>query len=379
MAFLSPMSHFTHLQRQSILLISLFTNLWKEKVVVITLSFIIIAATTATLNAGEKDSQTTAKLLAADLVEDNQPINIQHSKYQALFEELIVDHQFTRKELDQLFQEVTINRKVLRLMDKQWEAKPYHEYRPRFVTPKVISRGKRYLLKHRELFDQIESKIGVNREVVVAIWAVESRFGKNTGGYNMFRTLNTLFDAYPRRSDFFRKELINYLLLCRANDLDPLSVKGSYAGAFGQAQFMPSSYNAYAIDFDGDNKINLISSLPDIFGSIANYLKTFGWIFDAPIYNEIGGDLNSVKLIQVYNKGRKGRVDWRYVATTQNVTLPRPPNNAELSIIGLQLGPKEGNMMRYAAGYPNFHAITEYNHSHKYAMAVSELTFALSN
>lgn len=327
--------------------------------------------------AANISSVPASRLLAADMVEDNQPIDLKNSKYADLFKELIEKHKFDNGALEKLFSGLRIDRKVLVLMDKQWEAKPYYQYWPRFITASVIRKGKKNIEKYQHLLDKIEKEIGVNRETIVAIWAIESRFGSNTGGFNLFRTLNTLFDAYPRRSDFFRKELLNFLLLCRANDIDPLSVKGSYAGAFGQAQFMPSSYNAYAIDFDGNGKINLISSMPDVFGSIASYLKTFGWVLSSPVYADIGNDLHSVKLIQIYNKGRKGRVDWRYVAETQEISLPRPPKNGQLSIVGLQLGPDQNSHMRYIAGYPNFHAITHYNHSHKYAMAVSELAKAL--
>lgn len=313
------------------------------------------------------------KPLAADLVKDKQPINLSSAKYQKFFSELIKKHKFTQQELNSLFQGVNIDQSVLKLMDKQWEGKPYYEYRPLFITPGVISEGKKHLKRYHELFDHIEGVYGVNREVIVAIWGIESRFGSNQGGYNLFRTLNTLFDAYPRRSDFFRKELINFMLLCKKNDLDPLEINGSYAGAFGQAQFMPSSYNAYAVDFDGDSRRDLISSMPDIFASIANYLKNFGWTLNAPVYVNIGSSLHSSKLIATHSKGRRARIDWRYVAKTQEIDLPRPPENGQLSIIGLERSADEGGGMQYAAGYPNFHAITEYNHSHKYAMAVSEM------
>lgn len=319
------------------------------------------------------NSHSGDKPLAADLVTDKQPINLNSAKYQKFFSELIKKHTFTQQELAALFKGVNIDRSVLKLMDKQWEGKPYYEYRPLFITPGVIREGKKHLKRYHDLFDHIEDIYGVNREVIVAIWGIESRFGANQGGYNLFRTLNTLFDAYPRRSEFFRKELINYLLLCKKNSLDPLKIKGSYAGAFGQAQFMPSSYNTYAVDFDGDSRVDLISSMPDIFASIANYLKTFGWILDAPVYVNIGNSLHSSKLIATYTRGRKARIDWRYVATTQDIELPRPPENGQLSIVGLEQSPKHGGGIQYTAGYSNFHAITEYNHSHKYAMAVSEL------
>lgn len=313
---------------------------------------------------------------AADLVVDNQPIDLSSERYQLLFQELTKQHQFNKEELIQLFSGLKGDQKVLELMDKQWEGKPYYQYWPLFVTPSVIYKGKQSLRKHKKLFNRIETEFGVNREVVVAIWGIESRFGFNQGGFNLFRTLNTLFDMYPRRSDFFRNELINFLILCRANDIDPLKINGSYAGAFGQAQFMPSSFNKYAVDFDGDNRRDLINSKEDIFASIANYLKRFGWTLHAPVYIEIGNDLKSEQLVSTYQEGRKGLIDWRVVAEAQQITIPHPPGNGKLSVLGLEQSPKKGGKMRYVAGYPNFRAITEYNHSVKYAMAVSEMAEA---
>jgi membrane-bound lytic murein transglycosylase B len=310
---------------------------------------------------------------AADLVVDGQPINLSSERYLAFFQELVEVHNFNKEKLRLLFQGIQADRKVLELMDKQWEAKPYYEYRPLFITPAVIDKGKQNLKKHRLLLDRIEAEFAVDREFVVAIWGIESKFGINQGGFNLFRTLNTLFDMYPRRSDFFRKELIHFLILCRANKIDPLSVNGSYAGAFGQAQFMPSSFNEYAVDFDGDNRRDLINSMADVFGSIANYLKRFGWTLHAPVYADIGNTLKSNLLVNAHNIGRKGLVEWRVLADTQQLTLPRPPQDGKLSIIKLELPPQQGGGMRYVAGYPNFQAITEYNHSNKYAMTVSEM------
>lgn len=313
---------------------------------------------------------------AADLVVDGQPIDLYSDRYRQFFLELEEVHAFPQKELQPLFQGLKIDRKVLELMDKQWEAKPYYLYWPLFITPSVIAKGKESLEQYRLLFDRIEAEFGVDREVIVAIWGIESRFGQNQGGFNLFRTLNTLFDMYPRRSDFFRNELINFLVLCRANNMDPLKVNGSYAGAFGQAQFMPSSFNAYAVDFDGDNRRDLIHSMEDIFASIAHYLQRFGWTLHAPVYAEIGNRLKSKLLETTKEEGRKGMLDWRVVAETQQISLARPPRNGKLSIIELELSPQENANMRYIAGYPNFQAITEYNHSYKYAMAVSEMAEA---
>ncbi|MDP3479412.1 MAG: lytic murein transglycosylase, partial [Desulfoprunum sp.] len=195
-------------------------------------------------------------------------------------------YNFSQTELDALFQGVAIDRKVLELMDRQWEAKPYYEYWPLFITPTVIATGKQKLKEHKLLLDRIEAEIGVDREFVIAIWGVESRFGANHGKYGVFQTLNTLFDAYPRRSSFFRQQLLHFLLLCRENQLDPLTVKGSYAGAFGQTQFIPSSFQEYAVSFDGDSRRDVFNSTDDILASIANYLHRFKWVLDAPVYAE---------------------------------------------------------------------------------------------
>ena len=313
---------------------------------------------------------------AADLVVDNQPIDLSNERYQLIFKDLQEKHHFAKEKIQQLFKGLKVDRKVLELMDKQWEAKPYYEYWPLFITPSVVAKGKESLEQYRLLFDRIEAEFGVDREVVVAIWGIESRFGFNQGGFNLFRTLNTLFDKYPRRSDFFRNELINFLILCRDNDMDPLSVNGSYAGAFGQAQFMPSSYNKYAVDFDGDNRRDLINSMEDIFASIAHYLKNFGWTLHAPVFVDIGNGLNSELLAAAYKEGRKSLIDWRVVSDTQQLIIPRPPQDGKLIIVGLEQSSQEGGGIRYIAGYPNFRAITEYNHSGKYAMAVSEMAEA---
>ncbi len=317
--------------------------------------------------------------LAADLVADGQPIDVTGAQYQDLFRELQEKYHFTKPHLLQLFRDLRIDRKVLQLMDRQGEAKPYYQYRSLFITPMIIAIGKQHLLIYQTLFDRIEAEFRVDREIIVAIWAIESKFGTNQGGFNMFQTLNTLFAAYPRRSPFYRKELINFLTLCRDNELNPLSIKGSYAGAFGQAQFMPSSFNQYAVDFDGDQRTDLVNSIPDIFASIANYLHKFGWILKTPMYAELGRELHSEVLVQTYNEGRNGRIDWRQLTTLQNVTLARPPEDGSFSIIGVELSPQEGGGMRFVAGYPNIQAINAYNHSSKYAMAVAELAEAFKN
>lgn len=317
------------------------------------------------------------KIPAADLVKDGQKIDLNQEKYTLLFQELEQSSHFTKQELGSLFKGVRIKRKVLVLMDAQWEAKPYYEYRPRFITRSVIRKAKKKLKKHKRILDRIEQEIGVNREVVIAIWGIESRFGKNSGGFNVFQTLNTLFDAYPRRAEFFRKQLIEFLILCKENNYNPLTIKGSYAGAFGQTQFIPSSFREYAVSFDGDTRCDVFGSIEDILASIANYLHHFHWTLDAPLTVDIGTTLKGPEVTKAHLKGRKGLVDYQTVQREQSLSLPIPPEKRPLTIVGLEIAPKKGGGKRYVAGYPNFQAITEWNHSNRYAMAVSELAEAI--
>ncbi len=308
------------------------------------------------------------------IVEDGQPINLQQEKYRKLFQELEQKYQFPPAELERIFQGQKISKRVLELMDKQWKRRPYSEYYALFLTPKTIRTGKEKLQMHKELLDRIEKKFGVEREIIVAIWGIETRYGANQGGFNILQTLNTLFDAYPRRADFFRKELIQYLILCREHGVEPKTAVGSYAGAFGQAQFMPSSFRRFAVSFDDNNHSDLWNSVPDALASIANYIKLHGWVQGTPIYVELGNTLKDKRLIVAQEEGRKGRVPWDLVRKLQKKDLPPSPGGLPLSIIGLELDPKKSDhAYRYVAGYPNFHTITEYNHSLFYGMAVSEL------
>ena len=314
---------------------------------------------------------------AADQVQDGQPIDVQQDAFRHLFAELREKHGFTTQELQDIFRGVTINRQILVLMDKQWEAKPYHQYVSLFLTAENIDNGKGMLRQHRQLLDRVESTFGVDREIVVAIWGVETKYGGREGNYDVLQTLVTLFDAYPRRSDFFRGQLVHFLLLCRESGINPKGIKGSYAAAFGQTQFIPSSFREYAVDFDGDGKRDVWNSVPDILASIANYLKRHQWTFKAPLYAELGNTLNSPALAAAEEKGRKQKVPFEQVRQAQGVSLPPSPGNRPLTIVGLELPSDSPFSKRFVAGYPNFQAITEWNHSNRYAMAVSELAEAI--
>lgn len=306
---------------------------------------------------------------------DRQPINLESERYRSLFAELRERYGFTSRQLAAIFTGVTIRKQVIDLMDRPAEAQPYYQYRQRFITPSMIEAGRSKMRQHKALLDRIERELKVDRQFVVAIWGIETYFGQNTGNFNVFQTLNTLFDTYPKRSSFFRQELIEFLLLCRETGLNPRTVTGSYAGAFGQTQFMPSSFRKYALSFDGDQRPDVFHSTPDILASIANYLHHFGWRFRAPLYADIGGTLRSLPLIKAHYEGRNGRVTWRQVVAGQGRNIPQPADDNPLAIVGLE---QPGGSMRYLAAYKNYQAITAWNNSNRYAMAISELAEAIA-
>ncbi|VAW39848.1 Membrane-bound lytic murein transglycosylase B, partial [hydrothermal vent metagenome] len=293
-----------------------------------------------------KPAVLSAAPRAADLVRNGQPIDLGQAKYKKLFHELEAKHNFSPASLQTIFRGQTINKRVLELMDRQWEAKPYYQYAPLFLTKRNIETGRKKLRQYRKLLDRIEKKIGVDREIVIAIWGIETHYGANQGSFSVLRTLNTLFDAYPRRSQFFRKQLVYFLLLCRQEGIDPKTIRGSYAGAFGQTQFIPSSFSAYALSFDGDRKRDVWNSVPDILASIANYLKHFKWKLHAPIYAELGHELKDHRLVAASLKGRQGSVSWQLLRQVQRSDLPRPRDHAKLFIVGLELPPGSGARMR---------------------------------
>ena len=299
-----------------------------------------------------------------------QPIDPDSIRYRELLRELEEEHGFDRRELAELFAGLTINQRVLELMDAQWEAQPYHRYAPRLLTWWNVGNGRVLLARHRELLDRVEAEFGVEREIIVAIWGVESNYGSTEGAFNIFQTMNTIFDAYPRRRNFYRQQLIELLLLARENGIDPRTVRGSYGGAFGQAQFIPSSFRAYAVDFDGSGRRDIQGSVPDVLASIANYLRHFGWRLGAPLYAELGDRLADPRLEEARLAARAGLLPRAEIEALQGVALPPVAGDKPLRIVGVE---QEDGGWRYLAAYPNFQAITHWNNSYRYAMAVIQL------
>ena len=204
-------------------------------------------------------------------------------EFGTFIDEIASRHGFERDELAAVFAKARLQPAVLKAMSQPAEKKPWHFYREIFINDKRISDGAKFMHLNAETLLEARKAYGVPPEMTTAILGVETGYGKRTGRYLVLDTLATLAFNYPPRAKLFRHELEHYLLLIREEDIRPRSMKGSYAGAMGIAQFMPSSYRRYAVDFDGDGKRDLTRNVQDAIGSVGNYFKEHGWKADAPV------------------------------------------------------------------------------------------------
>lgn len=250
-------------------------------------------------------------------------------------------------------------------------ARSYSNYRSKFLTPALISAGARFWADNAEYLRRAEQEYGVPPELILGILGVETRYGQNTGSFRAIDALATIAFDGARRQDFFRGELEELLLLAREKGIDPLSVKGSYAGAVGLPQFMPSSYRRYAIDYDGDGRIDLRASAADAIGSVANYMRQFGWVPGeppkAPVRLLPGSEAELVSGLDRVH-------DVSEVQVKGVVFSGREPPAGPISIFEL---PTPGMPSRFYAGFNNFEVVTRYNRSTFYASAVLELADAI--
>ncbi len=262
-------------------------------------------------------------------------------------------------------------------------AKDWNAYRSRFIEPVRIQAGRQFWLKHRSTLERAEREYGVPASIIVGIIGVETLYGQNTGNFRVLDALGTLAfhfpTAHPRaaeRQAFFRSELEQFLLLTSRSGADPLAIRGSYAGALGLPQFMPSSWAKFAVDFDGDGRIDLFGSPADAIGSVAHYFKAFQWHPGMPTHYPVTltpgqTDMDSLlapdilPTFSVASFVSKG-------AALEGAALAHP---GPLALIELRNGP---NAPSYVAGTENFYAITRYNWSSYYAMAVIDLAEAVA-
>lgn len=293
---------------------------------------------------------------------------IEHDGATEFIDRMVTEHEFDRDELKALFAEVAYKDAIIQAMERPAErVRPWHEYREIFITEQRIAQGVEFWRQHRQTLERAEQQWGVPAEVIVAIIGVETSYGRNKGRWRVLDALSTLAFDYPKRSPFFTRELEQFLILTREQGKDPLELVGSYAGAMGYGQFMPSSYRHYAYDFDGDGLIDIWDNPVDAIGSVANYFSEHGWKPDAPVVSRAAvreGFDDSVANQSLKPEHTLGELAGYGFVTKQALS---PDLAATAMVLEGKTGPE------YWIGLENFYVITRYNHSRLYAMAVHQL------
>ena len=292
---------------------------------------------------------------------------------QAFVADMVARHGFPREELDRMFVRVRHQPSIIRAMTPQVKgSRSWVQYRGRFLTRERIDGGVAFWARHEQALARAWEAYGVPPQIVVAIIGVETEYGRMMGGYRVADALATLAFDYPRRADFFRGELEEFLLLVREQNGDALGFRGSFAGAVGLPQFMPGSYRRYAVDFDGDGRRDLRGSAVDAIGSVANFLVQHGWQQGGPI--AVPATLESTEARSLAD----GRVETTrtaaelrvaQVAFAAGIDDGQPSVLVELDSVD---APSE-----YWVGFDNFYVITRYNRSSFYAISVLELAQAI--
>lgn len=285
---------------------------------------------------------------------------------EAFIQEFSDKHGAPSAEVRLVLRQARVQPGILRAMSAQSTARPWHRYRPIYVNPERIAGGVRFWDRHADLLARAEREYGVPAELIVATIGVETVYGGFTGTHRVLDALTTLAFDFPRRAEFFRGELEQFLLLARERVLDPLRLKGSYAGAMGIPQFMPSSFQRYAVDFDGDGRRTLWDGVADSIGSVANYYRAFGWqtgepvVLDATVEGDGFRELAQRGIDPVITGG-----EFKAAGVTPLADLGE--RGAAMLVLEDDNGPL------YLLGLKNFYVITRYNRSTNYALSVHRL------
>ena len=278
-----------------------------------------------------------------------------------------------RKDVQRLLKKARPQPKIIDLMNRPIEkVSPWWEYREHFVNPERVGDGAQFWPEHRESLARVAATYQVPPEYLVAILGVETRYGRVTGHYRVLDALATLAFDYPPRHNYFAGELAQFLVLAKESRLDPLTTTGSYAGAMGAPQFMPSAYRRYAVDASNDQRRDLWGNWDDILASIANYLRENGWKAGEPVLAETTVDPGAPFQVESHGLEPNETVD-SLGERGVKVELDVPPDTQALLILAEQPdGPA------YRAGFHNFYVLTRYNTSARYAMAVHDLAQAIA-
>ncbi|MCC5791535.1 MAG: lytic murein transglycosylase B [Legionellaceae bacterium] len=303
----------------------------------------------------------------------NQNI-VERKEVQQFIQQMVKEHHFDRNELTAVMANVKLQPKIIESIQRPYEKKSWDVYKQLFLTHNRVEAGMQFWNENRALLSRAEKEYGIPANIIVAIIGVETLYGKNQGNYRVIDALSTLAFDYPKRSAFFTKELKEYLLLCKEHGINPGTYKGSYAGAMGMPQFMPSSYRAYAADFKKSKKKDLMNDKQAVIASVANYFKQHGWQSNQGIAQLAKVQGNAYKALKTNTRKPEYRWEQLQKAGVKPVTAAiNTPKKAGL----IALETAEGS--EYWLAYPNFYVITRYNQSPQYALAVYLLAQQLQN
>lgn len=295
-----------------------------------------------------------------------------HPEAKKFITDMVSKYGFSKAELTDWLQKAEKKQGILDAISRPAEqSKTWKEYRPIFMVPSRVENGVKFWRENSTELARAEKEFGVPAEIIVAIIGVETGYGRNMGGYNVIDALSTLAFDYPPRAPFFRSELENYFLLAREQKHNPLEFKGSYAGAMGYGQFMPSSYRKWAVDFSGDGFTDIWKNTSDAIGSVANYFKEHGWKTGEPVTVEAhaADNMQAPQLNNIVPPTLT--VDqWRELGINPISWLPPTTRVIAFQFEGV-------NGAEYWFGLQNFYTITRYNRSPMYAMAVYQLSQAI--
>ena len=291
---------------------------------------------------------------------------------QAFLTELHDKYAITPEAAAPLLDQAKYQQSIIDAITRPAEAKPWKDYRPIFLTAERITKGRAFLQNHRAALDEVEARTGVPAAIIVAIVGVETNYGANTGRYKVLDALYTLGFFYEPRASFFRGELAQAFALAKEEDLDLRTITGSYAGAMGWGQFIPSSYRAYAVDGDGNDHRDLWNSLPDVFASVANYFKVHKWQAGEPV---------AIPALRA-----ETAADFVPDSLQANFTLSelaeqgyRPARAIGHAVPATLLRLEGASGTEYWITFNNFYVISRYNRSPLYSMAVFQLAQAIAS
>ena len=299
---------------------------------------------------------------------------VKRKDVQKFINKMVAQHHFDRRQLNAIMREAVYQPQIIESMDKPFEKKTWDVYKDLFLQPARVQAGIDFWRANQAALERAQKEYGVSVPIIVAIIGVETLYGKHQGNYRVLDALTTLAFNYPKRSEFFTKELGEYLLLCREQRVPVTKYRGSYAGAMGLPQFMPSSYRYYAVDFTGNGKRDLINNNSDAIGSVANYFHQHGWKMGESIVAPVHVSGSRYKKLAMNSKTANYSYKQLISAGVKPVSFTQKrPQKAGLIEMTTQTG------QEYWLAYPNFYVITHYNTSPQYALVVYLFSQQLHN